>query len=144
MKRIGAASRLRGREVLVEALAAPGSSTAALVADLGAEGLKPDWWLVEPQPDAKAWAALDAAIAANDPFCRGAIVILRDLAEAGQTFALARTAKCVRGFVGGRSLFGPVLADHLAGRLDAAAARAALAARFAEAARLFDQAETTA
>ncbi len=96
LKRIGAASRLRGREVLVEALAAPGSSTAALVADLGAEGLKPDWWLVEPQPDAKAWAALDAAIAANDPFCRGAIVILRDLAEAGQTFALARRARCVR------------------------------------------------
>jgi 5-dehydro-2-deoxygluconokinase len=142
--RIGASSRLRGREVMVEALPAPGSSAAALVTSLGREGLKPDWWLVEPQPDAAAWAALDAAIEANDPFCRGAVVILRDLAEAPATFALARRSKAARGFVGGRSLFGEVLAEHLAGRLDAAAARAALAARLAEASGLFDQAETKA
>ena len=71
-------------------------------------------------------------------------MILRDLADAKATFALARKAKTVRGFVGGRSLFGQVLTDHLAGRLDAAAARSALAARFAEASGLFDQAETAA
>ncbi len=144
LKRIGAASRLRGREVMVEALPAPGSSTAALVADLGAEGLKPDWWLVEPQPDAAAWAAMDVAIRMNDPFCRGAVVILRDMAEGGAAFALARGARTVRGFVGGRSIFGPVLADHLAGRLDAAAAKAALVARFRQACGLFDQAEIAA
>jgi 5-dehydro-2-deoxygluconokinase len=142
--RIQAASRLRGREVLVEALPGPGGMAADLVAKLGAGGLKPDWWLVEPQPDAAAWEALDAAIESVDPFCRGAIVILRDLAEAEATFGPARRAARLRGFVGGRALFGPVLADHLAGRLDAAAAQAALARRFAQAAAAFDRAETTA
>jgi 5-dehydro-2-deoxygluconokinase len=141
LSRVQATARLRGRDVLVEALAAPGQSTADFITRLGQDGLKPDWWLVEPQADVSAWRQLDQAIHAVDPWCRGVIVILRDLADAEAGFALARSSRMVKGFVGGRALFGPVLADHLAGKLDAAAARSALSTRFDTACKAFDKAE---
>jgi 5-dehydro-2-deoxygluconokinase len=38
-------------------------------------GVRPDWWKLEPAADARAWANIERAILANDPHCRGVVLL---------------------------------------------------------------------
>ena len=125
------------RETLIEALPAANQTTADFIARLYAEGLKPDWWLIECQPDAAAWQAVSDTLRAQDPLCRGLIVIARN-AEAGPELRVAAQMADVRGFVGGRAIFGEAFKGWLSGALDDEAAIAAMAARFAVLSEAFD------
>jgi 5-dehydro-2-deoxygluconokinase len=132
-----AVSRAGGRETMIEALAGPGSTTAALLADLYGQGLKPDLWLIEAQATAEGWRAIEAVLAHHDPRCRGLVVIARS-AESGPEIAAAAAMPQVVGFVGGRSIFGDALRGWLSGALDDDAAIRAMAERFSTLARAFD------
>lgn len=126
--RIAEFCRASKRALLIEALPGPGKTTAALVASLIAVNLAPSWWLVEAQSSAAAWH--DVARSAGAPGeCQGVLVIARS-PEAVSGFARAAATPLVRGFVGGRAIFKPVLAPWLAGELDDAAARDAMASTF--------------
>lgn len=67
-----------GCELLVEIIAGKhgplGEDTIArAMAELYALGIKPDWWKLEPQSSAAAWAGISAAIAW--PVCRGVVLL---------------------------------------------------------------------
>ncbi|CAD5251291.1 5-dehydro-2-deoxygluconokinase [Bosea sp. 62] len=137
LKRVALACRQVGRELLVEIICSKngpvGDDTmASVMRRLYAIGIKPDWWKLEGQPTAAAWAAVDAAIAENDPYCRGVVLLGLDapLPELELAFRLAQTAKTVKGFAVGRSIFGEAARGWLAGALDDEAATAMMAERF--------------
>lgn len=137
LKRVALACRQVGRELLVEIICSKngpvGDDTmASVMRRLYAIGIKPDWWKLEGQPSAAAWAAVDAAIAENDPYCRGVVLLGLDapLPELEAAFRLAQTAKTVKGFAVGRSIFGEAARGWLAGTLDDEAATAMMAERF--------------
>jgi 5-dehydro-2-deoxygluconokinase len=137
LQRVALACRQVGRELLVEIICSKngpvGDDTmASVMRRLYAIGIKPDWWKLEGQPTAAAWAAVDAAIAQNDPYCRGVVLLGLDapLPELEAAFRLAQTAGTVRGFAVGRSIFGEAARGWLAGKLDDEAATAMMAERF--------------
>ncbi len=137
LKRVALACRQVGRELLVEIICSKngpvGDDTmASVMRRLYAIGIKPDWWKLEGQPTAAAWAAVDAAIAQNDPYCRGVVLLGLDapLPELEAAFRLAQTAGTVKGFAVGRSIFGEAARGWLAGKLDDEAATAMMAERF--------------
>lgn len=126
------------RETLIEALPGAGETTAAFMDRLYAQGLKPDWWLIECQPDTPSREAVADVLDRRDPLCQGLIVIARN-AEAGPELREAAKARHVRGFVGGRAIFGEAFKGWLAGSLDDESAISAMAARFATLVEAFDQ-----
>ncbi|HEV7324210.1 MAG TPA: 5-dehydro-2-deoxygluconokinase [Bosea sp. (in: a-proteobacteria)] len=137
LRRVALACRQVGRELLVEIICskngAVGDDTmASVMRRLYEIGIKPDWWKLEAQPTAAAWAAVDAAIAENDPYCRGVVLLGLDapLPELEAAFQLAQTARTVKGFAVGRSIFGEAARGWLAGTLDDEAATAMMAERF--------------
>ena len=74
------ACRTTGRELLIEIIASKhgevADATAAEVLErLYAVGLKPDWWKLEPQTSAAGWRAIEDAIRAGDPYCRGVVLL---------------------------------------------------------------------
>ena len=105
------AARRVGRELLIEIVAGKhgplGDDTLAqAIARLYALGIKPDWWKLEGQTRA-AWGAIDAAIEAGDPLCRGVLVLGLEAPEdeLGLAFRVARGARRVKGFAVGRTIF---------------------------------------
>jgi 5-dehydro-2-deoxygluconokinase len=82
-------------------------------------GIKPDWWKLPPL-SAENWQQIGALIDANDPFCRGVLILGLDSPEetlkAG--FAAAADARWVKGFAVGRTIFGQPSRRWLLGELD--------------------------
>jgi 5-dehydro-2-deoxygluconokinase len=139
LKRVALACRQVGRELLVEIICSKngpvGDDTmASVMRRLYEIGIKPDWWKLEGQPSAAAWAAVDAAIAQNDPYCRGVVLLGLDAptAELEAAFRLAKGASTVKGFAVGRTIFGDAARGWLAGKLDDEAATAMMAERFGQ------------
>jgi 5-dehydro-2-deoxygluconokinase len=100
-----------GRELLIEIIAGKhgpidDDTVARVLARLYEIGVKPDWWKLEGQASAKAWAAVAATIDANDPLCRGIMLLGLEAPEAelAQAFRVARTSPRVRGFAIGRTI----------------------------------------
>jgi 5-dehydro-2-deoxygluconokinase len=137
LTRVALACRQVGRELLVEIVASRhgplgDDTTAALMQRLYARGIKPDWWKLEPQPSAAAWTAIDGVIEREDPHCRGVLLLGRDAPEDEllAAFELARTARSVKGFAIGRTIFGEAARLWLAGRIGDEAATDLMAERF--------------
>ncbi len=132
------ATRTVGRELLVEIIAgkhgALGTDTvASVLRRLYDLGIRPDWWKLEPQPDAAAWDAVGAAVAKNDPWCRGIVLLGLEAPEAEleAAFALAARQPLVKGFAVGRTIFADAARRWMRGEIDDEAAVADMAARFA-------------
>jgi 5-dehydro-2-deoxygluconokinase len=132
------AARTVGREYLVEIIAGPhgplGDDTvASVMRRLYAIGIRPDWWKLEPQANAAAWQAIDAAIAQSDPLCRGVVMLGLEASEAelGAAFAAAQKSHYVKGFAVGRTIFAEPAEAWMRGRRDDAALVAEMSARFA-------------
>lgn len=145
------ACRTTGRELLLEVIASKHGRldegiTAAVIERLYVLGLKPDWWKLEAQPSAAAWAAIEAAIAAGDPHCRGVVLLGLEAPEADlvTAFALAATSPVVKGFAIGRTIFAEAAEGWLAGRLSDAEAVAAMASRFRRLCGAWDDAKAAA
>ena len=131
------AVRTTGRELLVEIIAGKhgtlGEDTIAKVLGrLYDLGIKPDWWKLEPQTSAAAWAKIGDVIRERDPLCRGIVLLgleaSADLLSAG--FILAAAEPMVRGFAVGRTIFAEAAEAWLKGAIDDKAAVADMAARF--------------
>lgn len=113
-----------GHELLVELiLPADMEQNEAYYAEMLAYfyelGIKPDWWKL-PGVSAKAWEDISAIINANDPYCRGILILGLDAPEETfeKVFKASASAPLVRGFAVGRTIFGQPSADWLAGKLD--------------------------
>ncbi len=131
------AARKVGRDLLVEIIASKhgqvGDDTIArAMSEIYAAGIKPDWWKLEQQGSAAAWAAIDAVIDTHDIHCRGIVLLgldaTQEALEAG--FALAQTSHQVRGFAVGRTIFADAAKAWLADEMSDADAVADMAGRF--------------
>jgi 5-dehydro-2-deoxygluconokinase len=137
LQRIATLCRAQGRELLLEIdtdeHAARGSSavTEALTHAYALE-VRPDWWLIEPQCDLRAWEQCASVITGNDVYCRGLLVRLNGAAQPEDPGALSAAAAIplVRGFVTGGSILEGFGSAWLAGQLSDEAALAQLAQRF--------------
>ncbi len=139
LRRVFDASRVVGRELLIEIIAGRhgevGDDTIARVVDrLYAIGIRPDWWKLEPQATDAAWAAIGRAIESGDARCRGVMVLGLDapMTELREAFAVAARAPCVKGFAIGRTIFGEPARAWLAGAITDGEATGQMAERFGE------------
>lgn len=131
------AARRVGRELLIEIVAGrhgtvDAATVPSVLAELYALGIRPDWWKLEPQASAAAWAAIEATVRRHDPWCRGIVLLGLDepLHELEAAFAATAAAPLVKGFAVGRTIFGHAAGEWLAGRITDAQAVADMAARF--------------
>jgi len=108
------------------------TTVSRALAELYAAGLKPDWWKLEPQASRAAWEAVDRVIEANDPYCRGVVLLGLEASEQEleQGFAAARSARTVKGFAVGRTIFADAARAWLAGRMTDEQAIADMSRRF--------------
>jgi 5-dehydro-2-deoxygluconokinase len=136
MLRLQDAARKTGHELLVEIIAsrngAVGENTVAQVMQRFYDlGMKPDWWKLEPNESAVAWANIERTIADNDPYCRG-VVLLGLSAPEGEliaSFKAAASTPIVKGFAVGRTIFADAAEKWLADRMDDETAIADLSRR---------------
>ena len=112
LRQVFEASRKAGRECLIEIVAGKSGpldadTVARALTRLYDLGVKPDWWKLEPQTDARAWAAISRVVTRRDPYCRGVALLGLELPEdtLAEAFAVAARAPAVKGFVVGRSIF---------------------------------------
>jgi 5-dehydro-2-deoxygluconokinase len=141
------AARRLGRELLIEIVASrhghvDDETVARALGELYALGVKPDWWKLEPQLSLAAWRAIGDVIKANDPWCRGVVLLGLDAPEMElqRAFAIGAEAPIVRGFAVGRTIFSDAARAWLGGAMDDAAAEAEMAERFARLVRMWEQA----
>jgi 5-dehydro-2-deoxygluconokinase len=140
------AARKVGRDLLVEIIAGKhgalrDDTISRALTELYAAGIKPDWWKLEPQASPAAWSAVDRVIETNDPYCRGVVLLgleaSQDVLEAG--FAAARTARTVKGFAVGRTIFADAARSWLAGTISDDAAIDDMARRFGALVEIWDR-----
>jgi 5-dehydro-2-deoxygluconokinase len=94
--------------------------------------MKPDWWKLEPNDSADAWANIERTIAANDPYCRGVVLLGLSAPESEliASFEAAASVPIVKGFAVGRTIFADAAEQWLTGRMDDEAAIGDLSRRF--------------
>ncbi|MEO9298649.1 bifunctional 5-dehydro-2-deoxygluconokinase/5-dehydro-2-deoxyphosphogluconate aldolase [Devosia alba] len=131
------ATRKVGRDLLIEIIASKhgpvdDDTIARALRAVYDAGIKPDWWKLEPQASAKAWANIDAVIEARDPHCRGIVLLGLEASQAALEtgFALAQTSRMVKGFAVGRTIFAEAAKAWLTGDISDDAAVADMASRF--------------
>ena len=131
------AARKVGRELLIEIIAGKhgrldDTTIPRALEELYALGIKPDWWKLEPQASAGAWAKIEAVILKNDPWCRGVVLLGLEAPQDELEAAFAATAKApiVKGFAVGRTIFVHAAEQWLAGRMSDDEAVADMASRF--------------
>ncbi|ESQ86965.1 5-dehydro-2-deoxygluconokinase [Asticcacaulis sp. AC460] len=130
------ACRKSGHELLLELILPPDMPADKTTRSRGIQrlydlGIKPDWWKLEPVTDPCIWENIDAAIAANDPLCRGVVVLGLSAPEDEllRAFEVAARFECVKGFAIGRTIFHDVAARWLKGEMDDAGAVEAMASK---------------
>ena len=118
------AARRLGREWLLEIIASKhgtleDDTISSILNHLYDLGLKPDWWKLESQPSAKAYANITSIIQSGDPFCRGIVLLGLDAPEAelAKAFALAAPEPLVKGFAIGRTIFAEPARLWLGGKI---------------------------
>ncbi len=145
--RLADATRRVGRELLIEIIASKngdvGDDTLAEVLQrLYAIGIKPDWWKLEGQVDAAAWRNVAGVVEANDPLCRGIMLLGLEAPEdeLAEAFRIARRCEWVRGFAVGRTIFVEPAINWFSGRIDDAEATRAMADAFARLCAMWENA----
>ena len=137
LKTLFEATRRAAREMLIEIIASKNGpiaddTTARVLEELYALGIKPDWWKLEPQGSPGAWQGIEKVIAANDPWCRGIVLLGLDAPQDAllKGFAACADIALVKGFAIGRTVFSDAARKWLAGDIDDDAAIADMAGRF--------------
>jgi 5-dehydro-2-deoxygluconokinase len=142
------AARRVGRELLIEIIASKNGpvderTTARVMAEVYAKGIKPDWWKLEPQASPKAWNEIEAVIDSCDPYCRGVVLLGLEAPEAEleKGFRAVRGKTRVKGFAVGRTIFNAAAHDWLRGEISDDAAVAMMAEKFGKLVQLWDKAQ---
>jgi 5-dehydro-2-deoxygluconokinase len=140
------ACRRSGHELLLElipprAMTHDDTTLARAVGQIYASGVRPEWWKLPPL-SAPGWHALADVVAANDPWCRGVLLLGLEASEDAlwQAFCTAARQPLCRGFAVGRTLFAAAAQGWFEGTLDDAAVVADVATRYQRLIRLWQQA----
>jgi 5-dehydro-2-deoxygluconokinase len=131
------AARKVGRELLVEIIAGKNGpldnhTIARAMTELYALGIKPDWWKLEPQASPAAWDEISNVIDAEDPLCRGIVLLGLEAPphELEKGFKAVAGKKYVKGFAVGRTIFNEAAQEWLRGAISDDAAIAMMAEKF--------------
>ena len=145
--RLARAARANRLELLLEIIpskVAPvgDTTTARIIQRIYDLGIRPDWWKLEPMTSDAAWTASCAAITANDPHCRGIVVLGLEAPEDAlkASFAAAARHDLVRGFAVGRTIFADAARDWLAGEITDAGAVTRMSDNYRRLCRIWDAA----
>jgi 5-dehydro-2-deoxygluconokinase len=92
--------------ILPAAMPADSHTMARALSQIYGLGVRPDWWKLPPSMLPGYWQAIQDAIA-QDPFCRGVLVLglAAPRAELTASFAAAAPFSMVKGFAVGRTIF---------------------------------------
>ncbi|MEX0285729.1 MAG: 5-dehydro-2-deoxygluconokinase [Paracoccaceae bacterium] len=149
--RLFAAARRNGLEFLLEVIPSKvgpvdDDTTPKIIQRFYDLGVYPDWWKLEPFRTKDAWDKAADAINRNDPRTRGIVVLGLDASEEelAQSFELAAAQPLVKGFAVGRTIFGQVARNWMAGLVDDAGAVSMMAGNFDRLCRIWDTACATA
>ncbi len=133
-----------GHELLLEIIPPAGSdvtddTVARAMARFYALGVAPDWWKLQP-PGQPAWERIASVIEANDPWCRGVLLLGLEVSadRLAEGFRIAAGQPWCKGFAVGRSIFAEPLHEWFSGDLDDAGLTAAVAARYRRIVELWD------
>jgi 5-dehydro-2-deoxygluconokinase len=136
-----------GRELLIEIIASKNgpmdkTTVARAMQELYDQGIKPDWWKLEPQADGAAWDEIGKVIDKNDPLCRGIVLLGLDAPEdeLAKGFAAVADKPHVKGFAVGRTIFLEAAEAWLAGKMTDTAAVDNMAAKYAALVKLWNDA----
>ena len=147
VERVYNASRRNGLEFLLEvtpSVVGPvdDMTTPGLIQRFYDRGVYPDWWKLEPFRSREAWDRAAEAILCNDEHTRGIVVLGLDGSREvlAESFALAAQQPLVKGFAVGRTIFGQVAREWMAGGIDDAAAVSTMAQNYAALCALWDDA----
>ncbi|WP_418025655.1 bifunctional 5-dehydro-2-deoxygluconokinase/5-dehydro-2-deoxyphosphogluconate aldolase (plasmid) [Paracoccus sp. TD-10] len=147
VKRLFTAARRNGLEFLLEIIPSKvgpvdDGTAAALIRRFYGAGIRPDWWKLEPMTTAAAWQNAIDAIEEHDRHTRGIVVLGLEAPEAelAASFKVAAAFPLVRGFAVGRTIFGAVARDWLAGRIGDEEAVQEMAARYQNLCAIWDEA----
>jgi len=131
------ACRKTRHELLLEVIVPTGmevrsDTVSRMIERIYALGVRPDWWKLEPSEDPAAWEKIQASIQANDPRCRG--VVLLGLAAPNEallrSFEVAAAFPIVKGFAVGRTIWAEAARRWMKGEIDDAQALDILMERF--------------
>tara|TARA_R110001606_G_scaffold84767_2_gene192608 strand:+ start:6326 stop:8236 length:1911 start_codon:yes stop_codon:yes gene_type:complete len=119
------ASRESQREFLLEIIcskhgAIKSDTVSSVIQRIYDIGVHPDWWKLEPLPDEATWAETTRAIEANDPHCRG-ILLLGLAASAEDILTCFRETAgfpLIKGFAVGRTIFHEPARLWMSGEID--------------------------
>ena len=149
--RLFAAARRNNLEFLLEVIPSKvgpvdDETTATIIEHFYAQGIRPDWWKLEPLKSAAAWEKACAAIERNDAHTRGIVVLGLDAPEAAlaESFAIAAAFPLVKGFAVGRTIFGDAARSWLSGKIDDDAAVSMMAQRYRNLCNLWNDARNGA
>jgi 5-dehydro-2-deoxygluconokinase len=141
------AARKVGRELLVEIIASKNGSMddhtiARAMTELYALGIKPDWWKLEPQDSSTAWDEISKVIDAEDPFCRGIVLLGLEAPEEelAKGFKAVAAQKYVKGFAVGRTIFNEAAQEWLRGTISDEAAVTMMAEKFGNLVKIWNEA----
>ena len=144
------AARKVGRDLLVEIIAGKNGpmdrhTIARAMAELYALGIKPDWWKLEPQDNPAAWDEIGAVIDANDPWCRGIVLLGLEAPpqELEKGFRAVAGKHHVKGFAVGRTIFNEAAQGWLPGRISDDDAVAMMAQKFQGLVAMWNRAQGT-
>lgn len=135
LKRLAHACRGTGHELLLELVCPPDETGDApllyWIKRCYEIGVFPDYWKLLPR-ERETWRRIDEIITANDPYCRGVMLLGQDLREEELTGLFRETSGMPRrlGFAIGRSIFGKPLVDFFSGALDEDAFTAGIQTNF--------------
>lgn len=95
-------------------------------------GIYPDWWKLEPQPNASAWHNSSSVIQQRDPRCAGIVLLGLDKPadKLCADLTLAAEQPLCKGFAIGRTLFSAAAAKYFSGELSDEQAIAEMARNF--------------
>ena len=151
VQRLAEAARANGLDFLLEVIPSKfgpvdEAMTAAIVERFYAVGVYPDWWKLEPMVTDRAWQLVCDAIAANDPHCRGILVLGLDAParDLHASFRVAAGHDLVKGFAIGRTIFADVARTWMTGTMSDEEAVTRMADAFAALCTAWDEARATA
>ncbi len=143
------AARKVGRELLVEIIASKNGpldrhTIARAMSEFYALGIKPDWWKLEPQADAAAWDEIGKVIDANDPYCRGIVLLGLEAPETElqKGFRAVAGKRHVKGFAVGRTIFNEAAQQWLRDSISDEAAINMMAERFGNLVNMWNAAQS--
>lgn len=144
--RLFAATRRNRLELLLEVIPSKvgpvdDTTTAKIIERFYEIGIYPDWWKLEPMKTKAAWELACAAIARNDPYTRGIVVLGLDApaAELEASLSVAASFDLVKGFAVGRTIFGDAARKWFAGAINDEEAVQDMAQKYANLCHAWDR-----